>query len=70
MKYIQLGFFLTDELGIKSILIDQNNTGLPNDSKLLENIAFAILKASHINRDSLILQDLLNELDISLPKRN
>jgi hypothetical protein len=64
MKYIQLGLHLTDDLGIKSVTIDHNETDLPSDSKLITLIAFALLKSIHLNKSDLELQDMLNELGI------
>jgi hypothetical protein len=64
MPYIELGFDLTDELGIKSVLINHNDTELKNDSELLRSISIAILKALESNKESLTVQDLLNELGI------
>lgn len=64
MAYIQLGLFFNDKLGLKSVRIDHNDTGLPDDSKLLERVAFTLLKAIRINEDSVKVQDLLNELGI------
>lgn len=65
-KYIQLGIHLNDELGIKAVTFDNNDTGLANDSELLKNVAFAIMKAVAINKESVKVQDLLNELDIKI----
>ncbi len=62
--YIQLGISLTDELGIKSIAISYNSTELENDSKLIEKLAFTILKSLKLNKESVAVQDLLNELGI------
>jgi hypothetical protein len=64
MAYIQLGLFFNDKLGLKSVRIEHNDTGLPDDSKLLERVAFTLLKAIRINEDSVKVQDLLNELGI------
>lgn len=57
---------LTDDLGIKSVSISFNGTELPSDSKLIGQLAMATLKALKINKDSVIVQDLLNELDIKI----
>ena len=65
MKNIQLSISLSDDLGIKAIVYDYNDTELPSNSETLGNIAIAILKSLHLNKDDLLIQDLLNELDIS-----
>ena len=64
MKHIILDFKFTDDLGLKSTVIDYNDTDLNNDSDLLRMIAFTLLKALHINKDDIVLQDLLNEIGI------
>ena len=64
MHYIQLGLHLNEKLGLKSVSIDFNSTDLNNDSKLLEILAFTILRGLKINKDSVLVQDLLNELNI------
>lgn len=67
MKNIQLSISLSDDLGIKAIVYNYNDTELPSTSETLGNIAIAILKSLHLNKDDLLIQDLLNELDISRP---
>ena len=64
MHHIQLGLHLNEKLGLKSVSIDFNSTDLNNDSKLLEILAFTILRGLKINKDSVLVQDLLNELNI------
>lgn len=64
MKYIELGIFLTDDLGIKSIVIDQNDTGLESDSKLLKKVCIAILESLSLNKQDVEIQDMLNNLNI------
>lgn len=66
--YIQLGINLNEELGLKSVTIDYNTTGLPNDSELLKLVAMTILKAIVLNKESVAVQDLLNDLDITIGK--
>lgn len=69
MKYIQLGLHLTDDdLGLKKVTIDHNDTDLESNSKLLELVAFAIIKSLRLNKESLMVQDLLSELGIDMPK--
>lgn len=64
MKYIQLGINLTDDLGIRSVVVGINTTDLPSDSHLIEIVAFTLLKSLSLNKDSVMVQDLLNELGI------
>ena len=66
MKYIQLGIHLTDDLGIKAITIDHNESGLNSDSELIKRLSIAMLKGLVINKESVAIQDLLNEVNISL----
>ena len=66
MKIIQITFNLTDELGIKSIVIDQNDTGLPNNTDTIENLAFALYKVIKVNRQDLQIQDILHESKLKL----
>jgi hypothetical protein len=68
MKRIQLTFNLTDKLGLRSVEFDYNSTHLPNDSELITKVCFAAIKAVRLNKDDMQLQDLLNELNIGLPK--
>lgn len=64
MKHIKLTIGLTDELGIKSVTIDYNDTELKSNSELVQRVAFTLLKAYSLNKDDMKLQDLLNELNI------
>lgn len=68
MKWLQFSFNLTDDLAIKDVVIDWNDTGLPSDSKLIKMVAIALLKSIKLNEDTLAVQDLLNELDIKVMK--
>lgn len=63
--YIQFGVHLNERLGIKAVTIDHNTTDLPSDSELIKRVAFTLLKSIHLNKEDVMLQDLLNELDIS-----
>ena len=67
MSIIQLTFELSDDLGLKSITFDYNDTKLPSSSETLGNIAIAILRAIEVNKDDLVIQDLLSELGIKKP---
>lgn len=64
MKWIQLSLHLTDDLGIKNVVIDYNDTGLESNSELVRLIAVTLLKSLKLNKDTLAVQDLLNELGI------
>jgi hypothetical protein len=68
MQTIQLSLAITDNLGLKSVQITTNTTSLPNNSNTIRLIALALLKSINDNKDSLIVQDLLNELDIEVSK--
>ena len=68
MKMLTITLNFTDDLGLKSCGIDYNETGLPDNSKLLEKAAFVILRSLYQNEDSVAVQDLLNELDIKVQK--
>lgn len=64
-KQITLSFHLEGEnLGLKSVTFDVNETDLPNDSELLKMLATTLLKSIIINKQDVLVQDLLNELDI------
>lgn len=64
---IQLMFDIKDDMGLKSITFQYNDTPLPENSETLKSLAITILKSLKLNRDSVMVQDLLNELDIKLP---
>ena len=64
MKRITITFGINDKNCIKEIFFDLNETDMPNDSKTLENLAITLLKNIQIDRGSLEVQDLLNELGI------
>lgn len=64
MKTIQLTFNLSEDLAMKSIIYSYNDTDLPSNSETLGNIAIAMLRSLNLNKDDLIVQDLLIELDI------
>lgn len=68
MAIIQLMLNLTDDLRIKNIIYEYNDTNLPSNSETLGNIAVAILRSLKLNKDSLVVQDLLIELNIDLSK--
>lgn len=62
--YIQFGVHLNENLGIKAVTIDHNTTRLPSDSQLLKRVAFTLLKSIELNKEDVMLQDLLNDLNI------
>ena len=68
MKHITLTFNIDDNMGLRSVTYDYNDTSLPNDSNMLEMIAVALLKSVRDNKDTLIVQDLFNELGIDVSK--
>lgn len=65
--YIQLDFDLTEDLGVRSVGIAYNDTGMPSDSILIKRIAIATLKALSMNSEDVQLQDILNGLNITKP---
>ncbi len=68
MKHVQLTLHMTDELALKSVSIDFNSTHFPNDSKLVKLACLTLLKSLHLNKDSVLVQDLLYELGIETQK--
>jgi hypothetical protein len=64
MKTITISIGLTDELGIKVVTIDQNDTHLPENSTLIKMVCVGILKSLKASEDSVAVQDLLSELKI------
>ncbi|MEN6624541.1 MAG: hypothetical protein ABFD50_23715 [Smithella sp.] len=68
MKHIFLSIELSDELGIKSVTLSHNDTGLKSDSELVKMVAYALLKAYTANKEDVMIQDLLNEVGIPIVK--
>lgn len=64
MKHIILSIELSDELGIKSVTLTHNDTGLKSDSELIKQVAYTILRSYSANKEDVIIQDLLNEVGI------
>lgn len=64
LHYIEFGINLNEGLGITSVSINYNTTNLPSNSELVKKVAFTLLKSIYSNKEDLMLQDLLNELDI------
>jgi hypothetical protein len=66
MKHLEIVFGFTDELGLKSVQFNYNDTGLPEDSELLRRVACALIESLSVNKESLKVQDILNQLDITI----
>lgn len=64
MKLVTLTFAINDKNCIKDIVIDINETDLPNDSNLIKTICWTAVKAIHNGKEDIAIQDLLNELGI------
>lgn len=64
MKTINLSLILNERLGLKSVTINYNDTDLPSDSELIRKVSITLLKSLSLNKDTIIVQDLLNELGI------
>jgi len=63
LNSIQLAFNISEDYALKSVVFMHNDTDLPSDSELIKNLAIAMLKSLHLNKDSVAVQDLLNELN-------
>ena len=63
MKTITISFGIVDDC-IKQIVYDENETDLPSNSETLEMLAFTLLKVISKEKDSMKVQDVLNELNI------
>ena len=66
MKQIALIFTLDEEqdYAITSIIIDRNNTKLPNNSKMIKAVCNATVKNLEKFPEAMDMQDTLNELGI------
>jgi len=64
MKYIQITLLVSDEMHLKSIQFDENETELPNDSNTLKLLAEAMLRGLNKDKECIAIQDVLNELNI------
>lgn len=64
MKKLTITLNLTDDLKVKSIVFEENETGIKSDSELLNNAATAILSLLKSNKDDIEVQELLNDLQI------
>jgi hypothetical protein len=65
MKYIQLGLEFSDELQLKSISIQYNETELKSDAELIIKISKALLISFEKNKESIELQEILSDVGIS-----
>lgn len=66
IHYIEIGIYLDEDYGIKSVTIDHNTTELPSNSELVKRVAFTLLKSLELNKEDMAVNDLLNELDIKV----
>ena len=66
MKIVTLTFAIKDDC-IKNIVIDINETDMPNDSNLIKNICWTAVKSLLKDKEDVAIQDLLNELNIKKP---
>lgn len=64
MGYIQLTIFLREDLGIKGVRVDHNDTGFIEDANFMESLAATLLATVKEHKDSIKVQHLLNELGI------
>lgn len=64
MKHIQLTFIITDDLKIRQIVFDFNDTSLKTDSELIYTLGKTMVDAYIKQHDNLVVQDLLNDLGI------
>lgn len=64
LKFITLTFVVDEDLHLKNIQFDENETDLPNNSDTLKAIAIATLKGMYRDKEGIAVQDLLIELGI------
>lgn len=65
VKNIVLHVTLTDELKVKSITFNHNDTGLESGKDLLDKLSRALLQSIEMDRNNDDINELLNELKIS-----
>lgn len=63
---ISLAVHLNEDLGITSVTISNNTTGLPSDSTLIKLVAVTLLESIRLNKDELVVSDLLSELGMEV----
>lgn len=59
MKHIQFTVKLTDEYKIRSVAINSNDTGLPSDHTLIEQVSVELFKTIHYNKQCMEFRDML-----------
>jgi len=64
VDYITISVGLTKEGGVAEILLDENTTARKNDSKLIRDVAEAIIRTLDANKEDVAVQDLLQDLKI------
>ena len=64
VDYITISVGLTKEGGVAEILLDENTTARKNDSKLIRDVADAIIATLDKNKEDVAVQDLLQDLKI------
>jgi len=64
VDYITISVGLTKEGGVAEILLDENTTARKNDSKLIRDVAEAIIATLDKNKEDVAVQDLLQDLKI------
>ena len=58
-KLIMLGIGLTDNLTIKKVWFEINETDLPDDHRTIELVANGLLKSVEANRGELLVKELI-----------
>ena len=64
VDYITISVGLTKKGGVAEILLDENTTARKNDSKLIRDVADAIIATLDKNKEDVAVQDLLQDLKI------
>jgi len=64
VDYITISVGLTKEGGVAEIMLDENTTARKNDSKLIRDVAEAIIATLDKNKEDVAVQDLLQDLKI------
>ncbi len=64
MTHLTLRFEFNEQRGLKSVEWHENTTGLEETTGTLQGLAICLLESISKNKDSLKVQDLLNELGI------
>lgn len=69
-KTLVIQFNFNEDLGLASLQIIHNDTGLDSDSLLIKHLGVCLIKSVNENQESLVLQDLLNATGIGIDKTN